>query len=228
MKKNSFLFIHSNFKISIRSLRKVNDEFLFNNSRAALYHWWVNRKCFNERYDNIHFYLLDWQLKIGFLLLINSIHAASVHNVENNDDSTVLKALDDDQDQGHGALRKLLAHYTHDSVGSYPSMFMGNDRLDSRAIRFPAESVLLGKRRLPDEPVLLGKRRLPDEPILLGRRALPREGIFLGKRRWIQNSFSHQVLKKTDEISHMISLRFISQTISLIFPSLFNTLKFSE
>ena len=95
------------------------------------------------------------------ILLINSIHAASVHNKDINDDSTVVKSFDDDQDDGHS---------THDFADEFPALLLAQHRLASRGIRLPSESILLGKRRLPVEAVLLGRRALPNEGILLGKR----------------------------------------------------------
>lgn len=98
---------------------------------------------------------------LGFLLLIDSIQTAAVQNKENNDESTSLKFSDDDQEELRAVLRKLLVHADQEHmVDDYPALLLAKQRLSSRGVRLPSESILLGKRRLPVEAVLLGRRNL--------------------------------------------------------------------
>jgi len=106
----------------------------------------------------------------GFVLLIDSMHAISVHNKDDSDDSNIVKVFDSDQDEISSPFKKQASEFNNVSPDEYYSLMFGKRRLASRAVRFPSESVLLGKRRLPVEAVLLGRRYLPKEAILLRKR----------------------------------------------------------
>ncbi|CAF0798318.1 unnamed protein product [Rotaria sordida] len=119
---------------------------------------------------------------MGLLLWIDSINATKVQNKDDNDDSTSVKILDNDQDDAMSLLDKRATEHNNQFRDAYPSIMLGKHRFGSRGVRLPAESILLGKRRLPVESILLGKRRLPVESILLGKRRLPVEAVLLGRR----------------------------------------------
>jgi hypothetical protein len=98
------------------------------------------------------------------------MHAASVNNKDDSDDSNLVKVFDDDQDDGSLSFKKRAADYNNDFPDEYQGIMLGRRRFASRGVRLPSESILLGKRRLPVEAVLLGRRDLPNEGILLGKR----------------------------------------------------------
>jgi len=106
----------------------------------------------------------------GFVLLIDSMHAISLHNKDDSDDSNIVKVFDNDQDEISSPFKKQASEFNNVSPDEYYSLMFGKRRLASRTVRFPSESVLLGKRRLPVEAVLLGRRYLPKEAILLRKR----------------------------------------------------------
>lgn len=126
--------------------------------------------------DDQHRIDLYW-VCLGFVLLINSMYAPSIHN----SDLSLDKIFDDEFDESSSPFKKRSLSNS-DIPEGYVGIMLGKRRLESRGIRLPTEAILLGKRRLPYEAVLLGKRDLPNEAILLGKRDLPNEAVLLGKR----------------------------------------------
>ncbi|UJR28417.1 hypothetical protein I4U23_009657 [Adineta vaga] len=115
---------------------------------------------------------------MSLAFFIDSMHAISISNKDDSDDSSAAKIFDYDLFS-----KKAASDFNEINPEEIYSLLLGKRQMASRGVRLPSESILLGKRRLPSESILLGKRRLPSESILLGKRRLPSESILLGKRR---------------------------------------------
>lgn len=71
----------------------------------------------------------------------------------------MIKASNDELEELRAALRKIFGHADQEHmIDEYPAALLAKQRLASRGVRLPSESILLGKRRLPVEAVLLGRR----------------------------------------------------------------------